>query len=64
MIDTNSTLYSMRLPIVNKIVKVIVRQKSNPKEFEKFIDKLYSLWVYKILKIIENFDISRESEDL
>jgi DNA repair exonuclease SbcCD nuclease subunit len=41
---------------VNKIVKVIVRKKSNIKSFEKFIDKLYSSGVQD-LKIVENFDI-------
>jgi len=46
---------------VNKIVKVIVRKKSNIKSFEKFIDKLYSSGIQE-LKIIENFDII-ESED-
>ena len=45
----------------NKIVKVIVRKKSSPKNFEKFIDKLYSAGVQD-LKIIENFSIE-ESED-
>jgi DNA repair exonuclease SbcCD nuclease subunit len=45
----------------NKIVKVIVRKKSKPKDFEKFIDKLYSVGVQE-LKIIENFEI-QESED-
>ena len=45
----------------NKIVKVIVRKKSKPKDFEKFIDKLYSVGVQD-LKIIENFDI-QENED-
>ncbi len=44
-----------------KIVKVIVRKKSKPKDFEKFIDKLYSVGVQE-LKIIENFEI-QESED-
>jgi hypothetical protein len=44
----------------NKIVKVIVRKKSKPKDFEKFIDKLYSVGVQE-LKIIENFEI-QESE--
>jgi hypothetical protein len=39
---------------VGKIVKVIVRKKSNPKNFEKFIDKLYSCGVQD-LKIVENF---------
>jgi len=45
----------------NKIVKVIVRRKSKPKDFEKFIDKLYSVGVQE-LKIIENFEI-QESEE-
>ncbi len=45
----------------NKIVKVIVRKKSKPKDFEKFIDKLYTIGVQE-LKIIENFEI-QESED-
>ena len=45
----------------NKIVKVIVRKKSKPKDFEKFIDKLYTAGIQD-LKIIENFEI-QESED-
>jgi hypothetical protein len=45
----------------NKIVKVIVRKKSKIKEFEKFIDKLYTSGVQD-LKIIENFEI-QESEE-
>ena len=45
----------------NKIVKVIVRKKSKPKDFEKFVDKLYSVGVQD-LKIVENFEI-QESED-
>ena len=40
----------------NKIVKVIVRKKSKPKDFEKFIDKLYSARIQE-LKIVENFDV-------
>ena len=44
-----------------KIVKVIVRKKSKPKDFEKFIDKLYSSGVHE-LKIVETFNII-ESED-
>ena len=39
-----------------KIVKVIVRKKSNPKEFERFIDKLYSAGV-EALKSLKTFDI-------
>jgi len=45
----------------NKIVKIIVRKKSKPKDFEKFVDKLYTVGIQD-LKIIENFDI-QESED-
>jgi DNA repair exonuclease SbcCD nuclease subunit len=45
----------------NKIVKVIVRKKSNPKSFEKFIDKLYVSGIQD-LKIVENFEI-HEGED-
>jgi DNA repair exonuclease SbcCD nuclease subunit len=45
----------------NKIVKVIVRKKSKPKDFEKFIDKLYTAGIQE-LKIIENFEI-QESEE-
>ena len=40
---------------------MIVRKKSKPKDFEKFIDKLYNVGVQE-LKIIENFEI-QESED-
>jgi len=39
-----------------KIVKVIVKKKSNQKHFEKFIDKLYSSGIQE-LKIVENFEI-------
>ena len=45
----------------NKIIKVIVRKKSKPKDFEKFIDKLYTVGIQD-LKIVENFDI-QENED-
>jgi len=45
----------------NKIVKVVVRKKSSPKNFERFIDKLYSAGVQD-LKIVENFSIE-ESEN-
>ena len=41
----------------NKIVKVIVKNKSNPLEFEKFIDKLHEVRVAD-LKIIENYDFN------
>ena len=45
----------------DKIVKIIVRNKPRPKEFEKLIDKVYSAGVQE-LKIVENFEI-QESED-
>ena len=45
----------------DKIVRVIVRKKTDPKKFEKFIDKLYSSNVAE-LKVVENFAI-QESEE-
>ena len=45
----------------NKIVKVIVREKSSVKDFEKFIDKLYEVGVAD-LKVVENFTL-QEAED-
>jgi hypothetical protein len=45
----------------NKIVKIIVRKKTKAKDFEKFVDKLYTAGIQD-LKIIENFEI-QESED-
>jgi len=44
----------------DKIIRVIVRKKSDQKQFEKFIDKLYAANVAE-LKIVENFQI-QESE--
>ena len=58
--DTNHKLFNAT-EYENKIVKVIVRKKSKPKDFEKFIDKLHSAGVQD-LKIIENFEI-QESEE-
>ena len=58
--DTNHQLFNTT-EYENKIVKVIVRKKSNPKEFQKFIDKLYRAGVQD-LKIVENFSIA-ENED-
>ena len=55
----------------NKIVKLIVRKKTDIKKFEKFVDKLYASGVSE-LKIVENFDfggwydkdsVEYESED-
>ena len=58
--DTNYKLFNAT-EYENKIVKIIVRKKSKPKDFDKFIDKLYSVGVQD-LKIIENFEI-QENED-
>ena len=41
----------------DKIVKVVVRKKSDPLQFEKFLDKLYKSNVHE-LKIVENFDFN------
>ena len=66
--DTDHQLFDIR-QYENKIVKVIVRKKTDVKQFEKFVDKLYSSNVAE-LKIIENFEIQEfenfevfESED-
>tara|TARA_B100000945_G_scaffold44421_1_gene30459 strand:- start:1182 stop:2222 length:1041 start_codon:yes stop_codon:yes gene_type:complete len=58
--DHNYKLFDAR-ELKNKIVKVIVRQKTNQKQFEKFIDKLYSAGIQD-LKIVENF-VLQESSD-
>ena len=58
--DTNYQTFDTR-EYENKIVKVVVRKKSDTKKFEKFIDKLYASNVAE-LKVLENFDI-QESEE-
>jgi UDP-2,3-diacylglucosamine pyrophosphatase LpxH len=45
----------------NKIVRVIVRKKTDLKKFEKFIDKLYSSNIAE-LKVVENFQIQENEE--
>ena len=64
--DTNHQTFDTR-EYEGKIVKVIVRQKTDTKKFEKFIDKLYASNVAE-LKIVENFDFkgwydSKDSEE-
>jgi predicted phosphodiesterase len=44
----------------NKIVKLVIRKRSDSKQFEKFLDKLYESNISD-LKIIENFQV-QESE--
>ena len=58
--DTNYQTFDTR-EYENKIVRIIVRKKSDTKKFEKFVDKLYGSNVAE-LKIIENFAI-QEAED-
>ena len=58
--DTDYQLFDAR-ELENKIVKVIVKQKSNITKFEKFIDKLYASNVAE-LKIVENFQIQEAAD--
>jgi hypothetical protein len=58
--DTDHQTFDSR-EYENKIVKVVVRKKTDTKKFEKFIDKLYSSNIAE-LKIIENFDIQEPQE--
>ena len=53
--DTNYKLFNAT-EYKDKIVKVIVKQKTDQKQFEKFIDKLSAIGVQE-LKIVENFNI-------
>jgi len=52
--DTNYQTFDTR-EYEDKIVKVVVRKKSDTKKFEKFVDKLYSSGIAD-LKIVENYD--------
>ena len=58
--DTNYQTFDTR-EYQNKIVRVIVRKKSDMKKFEKFIDKLYASNVAE-LKVVENFQIQENEE--
>lgn len=58
--DTNYQTFNIK-EYENKIVRVIVRKKSDIKKFEKFVDKLYSSNIAE-LKVVENFTI-QESEE-
>jgi len=58
--DTNYQTFDTR-EYENKIVKVIVRKKTDTKQFEKFIDKLYASNVSD-LKVVENFVIEESEE--
>jgi len=58
--DTNYQTFDTR-EYENKIVRIIVRRKTDIKKFEKFIDKLYSCGVAE-LKVVENFAIQESDE--
>ena len=52
--DTNHQTFNFSL-YEDKIVKLIVKENTNKKQFEKFVDKLYSANVAD-LKVIENYN--------
>jgi len=58
--DTNHQTFDTR-SYENKIVKIIVRKKSDTTKFEKFVDKLYSSNVAE-LKVVENFAIQEAAD--
>ena len=58
--DTNYQTFDTR-DCEDKIVKVIVRKKSDLKKFEKFIDKLYSSNIAE-LKVVENFQVQANED--
>ena len=58
--DQDYQLFDAR-ELEDKIVKVVVRNKSDGKKFEKFIDKLYSANVAE-LKVVENFGLHEAEE--
>jgi len=53
--DTNHQTFDTRR-YDDKIVKLIVRKKTDQTKFERFVDKLYNSNVYE-LKIVENFQL-------
>jgi len=58
--DTNYKLFDTR-EFKDKIVKLVVKKKTDQKQFEKFIDKLYNSGIQD-LKIIENFVLTESSD--
>ena len=58
--DNDHQLFDAR-ELENKIVKVVVRHKSDQVQFEKFIDKVYNANVAE-LKIVENFALQESAE--
>ena len=59
--DHNPKLFNTT-ELANKIVKIIVRKKSDQLSFEKFVDKIYKSGVSD-LKIVENFEVNDDDVD-
>ena len=59
--DQNPKLFNTE-PYKDKIVKIIVRKKSDQLLFEKFVDKIYKTGVVDI-KIVENFEVNDDDVD-
>ena len=58
--DDDAQLLDTR-QFAGKILKLIVRKKSDPKKFERYIDKIYASDVHE-LKILENFQLQENEE--
>jgi predicted phosphodiesterase len=59
--DDSASLFDAR-GHKDKIVKVVVKNKKRPKEFDKFLDKIYNSGAQEV-KIVENFQIIENDED-
>jgi|TARA_B100000073_G_scaffold119380_1_gene96691 predicted phosphodiesterase len=59
--DDSASLFDAR-DCKDKIVKVVVKNKKRPKEFDKFLDKIYNSGSQEV-KIVENFQIIENDED-
>ena len=58
--DDDAQLLDTR-EFAGKILKLIVRKKTDPKKFERYIDKIYASDVHE-LKILENFQLQENEE--
>ena len=58
--DTDYQLFDAR-ELENKIVKVVVKKRTDQLKFEKFVDKLYNSNIAE-LKVVENFGIHEVEE--